>query len=58
MQVDAGLFLQIADDAEEIAGLRIAARAEHAYETLRLCAGRSRAGCRRRGLPLGLGPHP
>jgi hypothetical protein len=40
VELDAGLFLQVADDAEEIAGLRIAARAEHANEALRLRAGR------------------
>jgi hypothetical protein len=39
-QLDAGLFLQVADDAEQVAGLRIAARAEHADEALRLGAGR------------------
>ena len=32
MELDAGLFLQVADDAEEVAGLRIAARAEHVDE--------------------------
>jgi hypothetical protein len=40
MELDAGLFLQVADDAEEIASLWIAARAEHANEALRLRAGR------------------
>ena len=40
MELDAGLFLQVADDAEEVAGLRIAARAEHANEAFRLRAGR------------------
>ena len=40
MELDAGLFLQVADDAEEVAGQRIAARAEHADEALRLRAGR------------------
>jgi hypothetical protein len=40
VELDAGLFLQVADDAEEVAGLRIAARAEHANEALRLRAGR------------------
>jgi hypothetical protein len=40
MEFDAGLFLQVADDAEEIAGLWIAARAEHADEAFRLRAGR------------------
>jgi hypothetical protein len=29
VELDAGLFLQVANDAEEVAGLRIAARAEH-----------------------------
>ena len=40
MELDAGLFLQVANDAEEIAGLWIAARAEHPDEALRLRAGR------------------
>jgi hypothetical protein len=40
MELDAGLFLQVPDDAEEVAGLRIAARTEHANEALRLRAGR------------------
>src|SRR3984957_11253838 len=40
VQFDAGLFLQVADDAEEIARLRIAARAEHADEAFRRRAGR------------------
>src|ERR1700738_300569 len=40
VELDAGLFLQVADDAEEVAGLRIAAWAEHADEALRLRAGR------------------
>jgi hypothetical protein len=40
VKLDASLFLQVADDAEEVAGLRIAARAEHADEALRLGAGR------------------
>ena len=35
-ELDAGLLLRVADDAEEIAALRIAARAEHADEALRL----------------------
>jgi len=30
MELDAGLFLQVADAAGEVAGLWIAARAEHA----------------------------
>ena len=34
MQLDPGLLLQIADDAEEVARLRIAARAEHADQAL------------------------
>jgi hypothetical protein len=40
VELDAGLFLHIADDAKEVAGLRIAARSEHADEALRLGAGR------------------
>jgi hypothetical protein len=40
VELDAGLFLLVADDAEEVAGLRIAARTEHANEALRLRAGR------------------
>ena len=35
-QLDAGLLLQIADDAEEVARLRIAARAEHVGGLARL----------------------
>jgi hypothetical protein len=40
VELDAGLLLQVADDVEEVAGLRFAARAEHADEALRLRAGR------------------
>jgi hypothetical protein len=40
VKLDASLFLQVADDSEEVAGLRIAARSEHADEALRLRAGR------------------
>jgi hypothetical protein len=40
VKLDASLFLQVADDAEKVAGLRIAARSEHADEALRLRAGR------------------
>jgi hypothetical protein len=40
VEFDAGLLLQVADDAEEVAGLRIPARSEHADEALRLRAGR------------------
>ena len=40
MQFEAGLLLQVADDAEEIACLRIAARAEHADKAFRRRAGR------------------
>ena len=36
MELDAFQLLRVADDAEEIAALRIAARAEHADEALRL----------------------
>lgn len=37
VQLDASLLLQVADDAEQIAGLGIAARSEHADQTLRRC---------------------
>jgi hypothetical protein len=40
VELETGPLLQVADDAEEVAGLRIAARAEHADEALRLRAGR------------------
>ncbi len=40
MQLDAGLLLQIADDAEQVAGLRIAARAEHADQAFGRRGGR------------------
>ncbi len=40
MQLNAGLFLQVTDYAEEVARLRIAARAEHPNEAFRLCASR------------------
>jgi hypothetical protein len=40
MQFNAGLLLKIPNDVEEIARLRIAARAEHSDQTLRLSAGR------------------
>ena len=36
MQFDAGSLLQVADHAEQIAGLRIAAGAEHADQTLKM----------------------
>ena len=35
MQLDTCLFLKVAEDAEQIACLRIAARAEHTHEALR-----------------------
>src|SRR5271166_290850 len=40
MQLQPGLFLQIAEYTEQIPGLRVAARSEHADEALGLCAGR------------------
>ena len=40
MQLQAGLLLQVAEHAEEISGLRVAARPEHADQALRLRAGR------------------
>jgi hypothetical protein len=40
MKLDAGLLLQMADDAEEIVCLRIAARTEHTDETFPWRAGR------------------
>jgi hypothetical protein len=36
VELDAGLFLQVSDDAEEVAGLRIAARSEHADQFVAL----------------------
>jgi hypothetical protein len=43
VKLDASLFLQVADDSEEVAGLRIAARSEHTDEAIRLRAGRRQA---------------
>jgi hypothetical protein len=40
VELETGPLLQVADDAEEVTRLRIAARAEHADEALRLRAGR------------------
>ena len=40
MQLQAGLFLKVAEHAEEVLRLRIAARPEHEDEALRLRAGR------------------
>jgi hypothetical protein len=39
MELDACLLLQVADDAEEVAGLRIAPRTEHADQAFRLSIG-------------------
>jgi hypothetical protein len=40
VQLDAGLFLQVADDAEKIPRLRITTRTKHAHQALRLRASR------------------
>jgi hypothetical protein len=40
MQLKAGLLLQVTDDAEEVAGVRITARAQHADDAFRRCASR------------------
>src|SRR6516164_7649431 len=40
MQLQAGLLLQVAEHAEEVARLRVAARPEHADQALGRCRGR------------------